>query len=58
MTKVKTAKSITRVDGKNVEQQIQYYEVSIKDVNNMLRGVGKGGDEDELRQKMLTESKW
>jgi len=58
MTKVKTAKSVSMVNGKNIETVTQFYEVSIGDVNAMLQKVNEGGDEQKLRQKMLTESKW
>jgi len=58
MTKIKQAKTKTTNGGKTTIEENQYYEVGAYEVEAMLKKVAQGGNEEELREELIKESKW
>lgn len=58
MTKIKKVQSTIQVGNEKKTFQRECYEVSIHEVEEMLKKVHAGGDENLLRNTLIKNSEW
>ena len=58
MTIKKIAKTIRMIGDKQESINLEYHEISSNELDNMLNKVHGGKDENNLREKLLKQSKW
>lgn len=58
MTKVKQAEAHTTQGEQTTHEKTEYHEVGAHEVEEMLRKVEEGGDEEKLREQLIKNSKW